>query len=207
MTGENDLLDAVDELTLAKPVRVPTDDGFTWATEDPLLVQLQEAVSSSLSSGSGAGGASWTRNVLDSDALHKAAVITSTVGDWCRMAGAKVTRDPVTDLRAWYAKRLTVRDPETFYVKVLRGWATDIRGMVNPAKTVQIVGPCPACKSVTYTNDIGDTVRNPLVMIYRNDAKDIMGTAKAACRACPTVWQGDEAMEELADELEERDTQ
>lgn len=206
MTGENDLLDAVDELTLAKPVRVPTDDGFTWATEDPLLVQLQEAVSSSLSSGSGAGGAGWTRNVLDSDALHKAAVITSTVGDWCRMAGAKVTRDPVTDLRAWYAKRLTVRDPETFYVKVLRGWATDIRGMVNPAKTLDILGPCPVCKDTTYTNSSGETVRNPLVMVYRPDAPNMRHTARASCRACDVVWQGDEAMVELATELEERDT-
>ena len=65
-----DLLTVVDELTLPKPVKVPTDDGYTWATEDPLLVQLQEAVSSSLRSGSGSGGAPWTRNVLDSDALH-----------------------------------------------------------------------------------------------------------------------------------------
>lgn len=29
-----DLLDVVDELTLPKPVKVPTDDGHTWATED-----------------------------------------------------------------------------------------------------------------------------------------------------------------------------
>jgi len=29
-----ELLDAVDELTLPKPVKVPTDTGYTWATED-----------------------------------------------------------------------------------------------------------------------------------------------------------------------------
>lgn len=29
-----ELLDAVDDLTLPKPVKVQTDDGHTWATED-----------------------------------------------------------------------------------------------------------------------------------------------------------------------------
>lgn len=202
----NDLLSVVDELTLSKPVKVPTDDGHTWATEDPLLVQLQEAVSSSLSSGSGSGGAPWTRNVLDSDALHQAAIITSTVGDWCRIAGAEVTRDPVKDLRAWYAKRLSAQDPESFYLGVLLKWVATIRTIISPPKTLEILGACPVCKEQTYTNATGETVRNPLVMIYRPDTTNMHKAARATCRACDTVWQGDEAMEELADELKEGDT-
>ena len=203
-----DLLTVVDELTLPKLVKVPTDDGHTWATEDPLLVQLQEAVSSSLrsGSGSGSGGAPWTRNVLDSDALHQAAIITSMIGDWCRLAGAEVTRDPVQDLRAWYAKRLSARDPETFYLGVLQKWVTTIRALVNPPKTLEILGACPVCKAVTYTNSTGDTVRNPLVMTYRPDTANMHRAARATCRACDTIWQGDEAMEELAAELKEGDT-
>jgi len=204
--GTNDLLSVVDELTLSKPVKVPTDDGHTWATEDPLLVQLQDAVSSSLSSGSGSGGAPWTRNVLDSDALHQAAIITATIGDWCRIAGATVTRDPVQDLRAWYAKRLSTRDPEAFYMGVLQTWVSTIRALVNPPKTRQILGACPVCKEVTYKNGEGETVRNPLVMTYRLDVKDVLKNARTTCRACETVWQGDEAMEELATELKEGDT-
>ena len=112
-----ELLDAVDELTLPKPVKVQTDDGYTWATEDALLVQLREAVSSSLNSGSGAGGSPSTRNVLDGDALQKAAIITSQIGDWCRMAGMtgdQITRDAVTDLRAWHAAFLARNEPEEF---------------------------------------------------------------------------------------------
>lgn len=201
-----DLLDVVDELTLSRPKKLETDDGFMWVTEEPLLVQLQEAVSSSLRSGSGSGGAPWTRNVLDGDALHQAAVITATIGDWCRMAGADVTRDPVTDLRAWYAKRLSARDPEAFYLEQLRKWAGMIRAIVNPPKTLEILGACPVCKEQTYTNATGETVRNPLVMIYRPDTTNMHKAARATCRACDTVWQGDEAMEELADELKEGDT-
>ena len=206
MKETNDLLSVVDELTLSKPVKVPTDDGHTWATEDPLLVQLQEAVSSSLSSGSGSGGAPWTRNVLDSDALHQAAIITSTIGDWCRIAGAEVTRDPVKDLRAWYAKRLSAQDPESFYLGVLLKWVATIRTIISPPKTLEILGACPVCKEQTYTNATGETVRNPLVMIYRPDTTNMHKAARATCRACDTVWQGDEAMEELADELKEGDT-
>lgn len=201
-----DLLTVVDELTLPKPVKVPTDDGYTWATEDPLLVQLQEAVSSSLRSGSGSGGAPWTRNVLDSDALHQAAIITATIGDWCRIAGAVVTRDPVQDLRAWYAKRLSVQDPESFYLGVLLKWVATVRTIISPPKTLEILGACPVCKEQTYTNATGETVRNPLVMIYRPDTTNMHKAARATCRACDTVWQGDEAMEELADELKEGDT-
>ena len=201
-----DLLDVVDELTLSRPKKLETDDGFMWVTEEPLLVQLQEAVSSSLRSGSGSGGAPWTRNVLDGDALHQAAVITATIGDWCRIAGAVVTRDPVTDLRAWHAKRLSARDPEAFYLEQLRKWAGMIRAIVNPPKTLEILGACPVCKEQTYTNATGETVRNPLVMIYRPDTTNMHKAARATCRACDTVWQGDEAMEELADELKEGDT-
>lgn len=201
-----DLLDVVDELTLPKPVKIPTDDGHTWATEDALLVQLQEAVSSSLRSGSGAGGAAWTRNVLDADALHVASIITSTIGDWCRMIGVDVTRDPVKDLRAWYAARLAATDPETFYLGQLRKWAGQIRAMINPPRTLEITAPCPVCGQGVFTNDIGEILQHPLQMTYRADGERFWNTAKVLCRACENVWSGVGAMEELRDELDEKDT-
>lgn len=201
-----DLLEAVDDLTLPRNVKVETDDGHTWATEDPLLVQLQEAVSSSIRSGSGSGGAPWTRNVLDGDALHQAAIITSQIGDWCRMAGIKATRDPVKDLRAWYVARLTATNPETFYLDQLRKWATQIRGMTNPPKTIEITSPCPICGQGEYVNDLGESVKHPLALTYRLDAGNLRHAAKVICRACGNIWQGDEAMVELRDELDEKET-
>lgn len=201
-----ELLEAVDDLTLPKPVKVQTDDGHTWATEDALLVQLQEAVSSSIRSGSGAGGAPWTRNVLDSDALHQASMITTTIGDWCHMAGVKATRDPVKDLRAWYAARLSTTDPEGFYTTQLRKWAGQIRTMVNPPKTVEITAPCPVCGQGEYVNDLGENVPHPLALTYRPGADNLNRSAKVMCRACEAVWQGGAAMGELRDEIEERDS-
>lgn len=201
-----DLLEVVDELTLSKPVKIPTDTGHTWATADPLLVQLQEAVSSSLKSGSGSGGAAWTRNVLDGDALHTASVITATIGDWCRMAGAKVTRDPVVDLRAWYVVRLAATDPEAFYLEQLRKWVSQIRLILHPPRQLEITSPCPVCGLGEYTNDAGEVIRNPLVMTYRADDERFWRGANVLCRACLNVWSGVEAMEELRDELDEKDT-
>lgn len=201
-----ELLDAVDELTLPKPVRVATDTGHTWATADPLLVQLQEAVSSSLRSGSGAGGSPWTRNVLDGDALHQAAIITSTIGDWCRIAGAAVTRDPVVDLRAWYVRRESSPDPETFYLGQLRRWAGQIRLIIHPPRTLEITAACPVCGEGSFTNDMGEVIRNPLVMSYRASDELFWRHARVLCRACENVWEGVDAMEELREELDEKDT-
>lgn len=201
-----ELLDAVDDLTLPRNVKVPTDDGHTWATEDALLVQLREAVSSSLNSGSGAGGSPSTRNVLDGDALYKAAVITSQIGDWCRMAGATVTRDAVTDLRAWHAAFLSRDDPDEFYIRQMRAWAAQIRAMVNPPKTLEITAPCPVCGQGEYVNDMGERITNPLALTYRPDDDNLWRGAKVICRACAAVWAGGDAMEELRDELNDKET-
>ncbi len=202
-----ELLDLIDDLTLPRNVKVPTDDGHTWATEDALLVQLREAVSSSLSSGSGAGGSPWTRNVLDSGALHQAAIITSQIGDWCRMAGAKVTRDAVVDLRAWYVAHTARHDhSDEFYIGQLTAWANQIRTMCNPPKTVEITAPCPVCGQGEYMNDLGENVKNPLVMTYRPNADNLNRRARVMCRACEVVWVGGEAMAELRDEIDEKET-
>lgn len=200
-----ELLDVVDDLTLPRNVKIATDDGHTWATEDALLVQLREAVSSSLNSGSGAGGLPSTRNVLDGDALYKAAIITSQIGDWCRIAGATITRDAVIDLRAWHAAFLARNEPEDFYIGQMRAWARDIRAMTNPPKVVEITAACPVCGEGSYVNDMGERITNPLALTYRPDSEHMWENSKVLCRACDAVWVGGDAMEELADELNDKD--
>lgn len=203
-----DLLDAVDDLTLPKPVKVDTDNGPTWATEDPLLEQLQTAISSTMSSGSGAGGSPWTRNVLDSGVLYQATIITNTIGDWCRLAGVKPTRQAPADLRSWYvAYNATHREQATddFYASQMTAWAHQIRSMVNPPKTVEITAPCPVCGQGTYVNDMGDHVKHPLALVYRPDADNLDTSAKVMCRACETVWNGKGAMEELNEEINDKE--
>lgn len=201
-----ELLDAVDDLTLPRNVKVQTDDGHTWATEDALLVQLREAVSSSINSGSGAGGSPSTRNVLDSDALYRAGIINAAISDWCRMINVKITRDAAVDLRAWHAAFIGRDEPEEFYIHQMRAWAGQIRTMVNPPKTVEITAPCPVCGQGSYVNDMGERITNPLVLTYRPDDAHLWRGSKVMCRACEAVWQGGDAMEELRDELNEKET-
>lgn len=206
MTEPNDLLDAVDDLTLPRNVKVQTDDGYTWASEDALLVQLRQAVSSSLNSGSGSGGSPSTRNVLDSDALHKAGIITAAIGDWCYQVGVKATRDAVHDLRAWHAAYLSREESPEFYIRQMRAWAGQIRAMVNPPKTVEITAPCPVCGQGEYVNDMGERINNPLALTYRPDSDHMWKNSRVMCRACDAVWVGGDAMEELRDELEDKET-
>lgn len=201
-----ELNDVVDDLTLPRPVKIETDDGHTWATEDALLVQLREAVSSSLNSGSGSGGSPSTRNVLDGDALYKAAIITSQIGDWCRIIGATITRDAVVDLRAWHAAFIGRDEPEEFYIRQMRAWAGQIRAMTNPPKVIEITAPCPVCGEGSYVNDLGERITNPLALTYRPDSDHMWKNSRVMCRACDAVWVGGDAMEELRDEIEEKNT-
>ncbi len=201
----NELLDAVDDLTLPKPVKVPTDDGYTWAREDALLVQLQEAITSTTSR---AGGRSLRhdRMILDADALTRFHQITSTIGDWCRIEGIRATRDPVADLRRWHAARigrpLDQRDADGFYVAQMTGWAALIRGKLAPRKSLEWTDPCPECDATTYTDDNGDTLGHPVTISYYPEHP--FQTVTWECRACGVQREGEFAARYLARAAETR---
>lgn len=207
-----ELSDAVDDLTLPKPVRVQTDDGFTWATEDPLLVQLEDAIHSTMSRGGGRGGGD-ARMILDSDALEKFAQIASVILDWCRIAGAQLParerRNVSDDLRLWF-DTYTRTDGErldVFYVTELRKWADLIRSKLNPRESLEFTDPCPECHETTWVNDDGELIRNPVVIDY-DKTGDVLNGARGDCRACGASWVGVWAlrgMRHAADELSSND--
>ena len=204
------LLEAVEDLAAPRNVPVDTDTGRTWATEDPLLTQLTEAVSSTLKSGSGSGGPAWARNVLDSNALHHAAIIRATINDRCRLAGIPGRHEPAPGLRAWYAARValpdTLRGADDFYTGQLRGWAAQIRSIVNPPKVIEIVAPCPTCGEGTFTNDMGERVPNPLVLSYRPESGSIWEDARATCRACQAVWDTEWQLRGLRHDIDNKES-
>lgn len=148
------ITDLVDDLTLPRNVRVATDEGSTWATEDALLAQLLEAVSSSVNSGSGAGGAPNTRNLIDTDALHILGMIVTQVGDWCRMVGAPTTKDASTDLRSWYDRYSAFEGDslDAAYIRVLNGWVNQIRdAIIPPHRPIELFGVI--CPDTAITDD------------------------------------------------------
>ena len=206
-----DMETAVDDLTAPRNVKVETDTGSTWASEDALLVQLEQAVSSSLKSGSGSGGAAWERNVLDSNALHTAGMIRAAIGDWCRGVGIVGRLSAIDGLRAWWEHMQTM-DPDDragsdpFYLEQLHKWANQIRSMVNPPKVIEIVAPCPVCGQGVFTNEHGELIRNPVQLTYRPNSATIWADAKAICRACSEVWDTEWRLRGLRHDIDNKET-
>src|SRR5690606_32426502 len=124
------------------------------------------------------------------DALHMAGMITSQIGDWCRMVKAPTTRNTAVDLRSWYVafSASAGGSLDDFYVRQLRSWGEQIRGMLNPPKMLQITAPCPECLEASYPNDEGDLVPYPVVVQYWANGASVWDGAKASCRACGFEW-------------------
>ncbi len=203
----NELLDVVDDLTLPRNVKVETDDGFTWASEDALLTQLRDAVSSGLGSSSGGTADVWARNILNTEALYVASLITSQIKDWCRMVSVRVTSEASHNLRAWYvAYSATVGEElDAFYINQLRKWSAQIRSMLNPPKTLQMTSRCPDCLSSTYVNEEGETLPHPVSINYYPNARRIWEDAKAVCKSCQKEWVGEWELRGLRHSVDEVD--
>jgi len=223
-----DLLAAVDELT--KPttdhVRQYDDDGTSLAihrcmdgnqegacsglalhavTHPPLLHQLRDAVTPSTGNDAGSKSAiANERNMVDSTALYEYARMAAATGDWCRMTGAPVTRDPVTDLRAWYAAWIGHHDrDDRWYTAELRRWASIIRNHLQPAKRLEVMSACPICGPGPWVDADGETQANRLTLTYRKHEDGTITDKRTICRnpACGAVWEGEDAMVELAEEV------
>lgn len=205
----SDLLDAVDDLTLPRNVKVQTDSGYTWASEDALLVQLTEAVASGLGSPSGGSAAPWARNLLNTDALHAAGMITSQIVDWCRLVKAPTTRNATIDLRSWYVAFVATQGEslDIFYTRKLRKWAGEIRGMLNPPKMIQMTSACPECREAFYPNEDGDPVPYPIVVQYWANSASVWEGAKASCRACGHEWKGQWELRGLRHSVDDMDAE
>jgi hypothetical protein len=213
-THENRLLEAV--LTLTKPIiehlAQYDDDGTylrTHTTEHlPLLEQLRDAVNPSSNTAAGSSSLPSTRNLIDSDALYRYSLMTSAIGDWCRIIGVTPTRpphrDPVKDLTEWYIAYNRGTDDGEWYIAELRRWAAQIRNLIEPSKRIEVTTPCPVCGKRTWTDQDGTELLFPIVVEYRmpKDGEAIKPTA--LCRACDAVWSGIGAIRELGEELTER---
>jgi hypothetical protein len=199
-----DLLSAIDDLTKPTRTKVIQGDHVTTVVHEPLLVQLEQAVTSAI--GNGGGGGSATGSVLNDEALQRLFIIRSQLGDWCRLLGVRPSRtDAVKDLRAWYVAFLGTNAEQEFYTRTLHGWAATIRELIDPPKRVPLRDPCPVCKASQWTGVDGGLRASPVAVEY--DHGDPYRTVKAVCRAegCGAEWVGANAVEELIEEMGESD--
>ena len=197
-----DLLEAVDQLTKPTRTKVIQGDHVTTVVHEPLLVQLEQAVTSAI--GNGGGGGSATGSVLNDEALQRLFIIRSQLSGWCRDVDVRPTRtDAVKDLRAWYINFMGTNVDPDFYTRTLNGWAATIRELIDPPKRVPLRDPCPVCKASQWTGVDGGLRASPVAVEY--DHGDPYRTVKAVCRAegCGAEWVGPNAVEELIEEMGE----
>jgi hypothetical protein len=208
----NYLLDVVDELTKStfEHHTQQTDAGVYIKTHTaehlPLLAQLRDAVNPSTNTAAGSSSLKSTRNLIDSDALYRYSLICSAIGDWCRIVGAERTRDPIVDLRRWYIAYTRGVFEGDWYLHELRRWAALIRNLIEPAKRLELVTPCPVCKSDKWVDHEGQTLRHPIVIEYRTPHGGDAIKPQATCRNidCGATWDNMDAIKELGEELEQR---
>lgn len=191
------ITDLVDDLTLPRNVRVETDEGSTWATEDALLAQLLEAVTSSMVPGGPGGSSPAERNLINTDALHMLGMIVTQVGDWCRMVNAPTTKDAATDLRSWYDRYSAFEGDslDAAYIRVLNGWVNQIREtLIPPHRPIELFGV--TCPDTTVTDgELG--VSHSL----RAWVEHSTGDPVAKC-TCGIVWRGWQDIRALSYEAE-----
>ncbi|WP_100811773.1 DUF7341 domain-containing protein [Microbacterium sp. BR1] len=211
------LLDAVDALTKptqTKVVQWITVDGVekTIATpvhHESLLDQLEAAIRGVMD-GTAGGNASTssTRSLLNADALYQFVLIENAIREWCRLGGVATKKHPAGNLRAWYVARLAHHDlDDTWHIAQLEAWARTIRGIVNPARVMEITTACPTCGADTWTDADGTVYRHPVRVEYREGPEDdVLRHARGMCRACDMVWLGGHALRALRWQIDEPET-
>lgn len=211
MTSTDPLLEAVEALTrpVIEHVAQRTDTGKwirTHTTESaPLLTQLHDKVWPSGGNDANSKAAPNERSVADNNALYEYAKICSQIGDWVRLAGGNATRDPITNLQRWHALYVgTDRDADDWYTRQLRGWAHHIRKMLDKPSAFTLAGACPVCGATEWGDMINGGGMRVLKVEYVLDDHDHPKDVNALCQACRVVWEGRDAVEELADELNEK---
>lgn len=196
-----DLITAVDALTRPTRTKVIRDDNTTVTVDhDPLLVQLEAAITGAVGTDAGNGGQS-TGNVLNDAAMYLLVTIGSQIRGWCRDVGVKPSRRPSDNLRAWMVPALAFPDPRGF-VRMMETWAEQVRSLLDPPKRVPLADPCVACGADKYVTAEGDERRYPVVVEY--DPSVLHASLRAVCRVCEVTWDGADAVTELVDEMKER---
>ncbi len=149
MTKSNDLLDAVDALTLPYESKVfqSPDDGeayVTRITHTPRLEHLRESIVGGI--GSHGGGSGEDRLPFDAGALALYDDIESRVSTWfVKLTGKPVYLHPETTIRQWYVafdnawRAGEVTDENrAAYARMISGWVTQIDGKFDPRKRIEL---------------------------------------------------------------------
>lgn len=227
-TDRNDLLDAVDQLTVEHTVTTLLDDGRKhFERHDGLIKQLREAIASSVG-GSAGGKPPRERIPLDADALTKYEQMEVAIGErYQALVGNVPGLYPEVNLRDWYqaldnehrAGRVTDTTMGDELTTML-GWVRTIEEKLSPPTKRELVGEeCPQCGFAWYDTVLNIAKHEPgvkpewvdtertvaLTVTYRPDDRGGLTASFAKCGCCSHVWMGAHGIRALAYELERTD--
>lgn len=212
------LLDAIDALTIGhiEHVTQTADDGAfirsVPISHPALLTQLEQAATPSTGNDGGSKSAMNSREPINSEALFEFAKITSAIRDWCRIEKLETSRAhgktgserAISDLRSWYVSFVTYERDATFHTTEVWRWVRRIEARLDPPKRREVMLPCPICGTKAWLDSDGDQHPYPLLIEYRLD-DDKVTRLRALCQACEAVWLGYDAIEELSEEIREKE--
>lgn len=191
-----------------QPIRKVTGTKATKLVYPPLLTDLDAAIRGTLGGEGSSTSLKFTRNILNTEALHQFMRIRSLIRDWARLAGATRDTDPVVELRRWYHLWTSTEREEAsiaWHTRTLTAWATTIRETIDPYQPWPLPGPCPNADCPQeemnglwfwWDQRTREQQTRPLLVEYRPaDGPDMLMKARARCRACGTTWSNVRALQ------------
>lgn len=221
MTTQNDLLDAVDALSLPRTSKVmqSNDAGIMCVTtinHDPRLQHLRSAIVGGI--GSHAGGSNEPRLPFDAGSLALYTEIETAISTWfVDLMQKPVYLTPEQTLRQWYIGfhdaylKGAVTDEERYeYTKTLRKWAHQIDSKFDPPRKLELMAPCPECGERHAFDPKSGDLMPALIVEYHEEGSQTVVNAMVSCRSCEAVWPGDSGCRSVAwsiEQMEKNDDQ
>lgn len=149
-----------------------------------LIQQLRDSTRSSMadSGGSSRGGAQLPINAAALTLYEK--ISDQAAREYVALARKAPRRHPEDNIRGWMSWTLNSNRLIIAAAHTTTGWIQEISGLINPPRTLEIVGHCPTCGyAKQWTQTDGElTLTSTLTATGHT----------ATCGYCGTTWTGPE---------------
>lgn len=194
----DDLLESVDRLTKQIRVTVWVDETIVRREQKPLLDQLRDRVGNSVGYGRGGGSLPNERVPIDATAFTLLEDIDGRVRSWVLDMTGSPAGPLVPLLRHWYVLFTQKQREESEildYQRILDGWWSQVRDVIDPPVKQEITSPCPNCGQAWVDRGTGEerSMRRALWALWRDPKED----SEAHCEGCGKRWPGVAAMRSL----------
>lgn len=200
---------------LTKPHREPVDQSIdgkrrtVYIDHEPLLEQLNNAVTSTQTQSKTGGSLASQRNMLDASALMLQDAIRQTLTrNWTKVSWKRIPKDLTQAVEVWHRRlELSTRNGEinakTLWraVHLTKTWIFAIEQKFDPPITLEVTRPCPLCDSEYVYNQFNERSASVVITWRKSFERSF-----ANCRACDHTWFGESELRQLRWEIDQRDT-